>query len=253
MGRRLDFEKRVGKELVNKLNEAGLMGAVYDIYNDLTDNHGIPTVVARHRALNQVVPTIDPDWQPLTSADMDTTDARVMAGRKYSDYEKNKSYFEILGIAETPDENHTPAAEGVSKGGREEGQPVKSGASTSPAFIDPREPIPPGKQVNIPKHVMDRAADVVETIEWVAKNIEQPFCMEVIETAPCGEAVGLLRYYSSSDHHKGDFWKEQYARLIPSRSQLSHRGKVEFDGKDVLDAIENIKSGLLDFELEGSL
>jgi len=233
MAKRSQFEKKVGKELVMELEEAGLMGNVYDIYNDLTDNHNIPTVVARHRALNEIMPQLDPDWKPLTSADMDITDARVMSGKRYSDYTGKI----------------TPAADGVSEGGTEEEQPVKSDASTAPAF----KVIGTNEQVNIPKKVMDRAADVIESIEWVAKNIEQPFCMEVIETAPCAEAVGLLRYYSSSNHKKGEFWKDQYSKLIPSRSQLSHRGKVEFDGKDVLDAIDHIKQGILDYELENAL
>ena len=237
MAKRKVFEKKVGEELVTKLEEAGLMGNVYDIYNDLTDNHDIPTVVARHRALNEIMPQIDPEWQPLTSADMNVTDARVMTGKRYSDYTGKI----------------TPAADGVSGGGTEEEQPVKSDTSTGPVLLDKQRVIEHNEQVNIPKSVMDRAADVIESIEWVAKNIEQPFCMEVIETAPCAESVGLLRYYSSSNHKKGEFWKDQYLKLIPSRSQLSHRGKVEFDGKDVLDAIDHIKQGILDFELENAL
>jgi len=237
MAKRQIFEKKVGKELVTKLEEAGLMGNVYDVYNELTDNQNIPTVVARHRALNAVMPQLDPEWKPLTSADMNVTDARVMTGLKYSDYS----------------ENFTPAADGVSDGGVEEEQSVKPDDPTIPAIIDKTEPIVKGKQINIPRDVMDRTADVIETIEWVAKNIEQPFCMAVIETAPCAEAVGLLRYYSASDHNKGTFYKEQYARLIPNKTQLSHRGKVDVDGKNVLEAITHIKKGELDFELEPAL
>lgn len=145
--------------------------------------------------------------------------------------------------------NATPAANGVSDGeeAEEEGLPKSSSSSSH------NKPIKKGEPIEIPDEVMSRVADVVEVIEWVAKNIERPFCHDVINTAPCAEAVGLLRYYSSSMRNKGEFWKDQYAKLIPSRSQLNHRGKVEFDGKDILNAINNIKDGILDFELEGSL
>jgi hypothetical protein len=232
LGKRSDFEKKVGKEIIEKLEDAGLIGELYDEYNYLTDVKGIPTVVARHYSLNKVMPRLDPEWKPLTSADVNSTDARIMlhAKKKYGEYMKDI---------------RTPAAEGVSGGGSK-----GSSEPSRPSPYNKKKVIGRKETVNIPESVMEKAADVVEVIEWVAKNIERPFCYEVIETAPCAEAVGLLRYYSATEHNKGEFFEKQYSKLIPSRAQLSHRGSVDLDGKQVLEAIQHIKNGNLDFEME---
>jgi len=97
--------------------------------------------------------------------------------------------------------------------------------------------------ITLPDEIMRREANTVDVIEWVAKRLESPITEEIVAEAPCAEAVGMLRSYGTSDARKAEFWDKVYVKLIPNKTQLSNRQKVEFDGKEIVGNIDRILKG----------
>ena len=101
----------------------------------------------------------------------------------------------------------------------------------------PDEPL----KSKVPKDVVDKSADAVETIEWVAKHLDVRLSQPILKTAPCPEAISMLNHYRQ-DKYRPDFWDKLYSKLVPSRAQMSNRKVIEFDGKHVTALINHTLS-----------
>jgi len=140
---------------------------------------------------------------------------------------EKKALQEVMPLAEAiadTEGNEAPAAEKVSNGGSKD----KAKADTTNASA--------GK-LTIPESVIKKSADVIEIIEWVAKNLAVNPTQEMYDSAPSSVAIGMLMNYKK---RKADFWDKVYVKLIPNKAQLNHSGSVEFDGKEVIDQIDKI-------------
>ena len=93
--------------------------------------------------------------------------------------------------------------------------------------------------------VREKKAGAVESIEWVAKWIaEKKLTQDIIDTAPCMEAIGMHQSYSSDYKRKEEFWDKVYVKLIPPKSQLDDAPKLEVDGKKIMFIIDSIMNTL---------
>lgn len=83
-------------------------------------------------------------------------------------------------------------------------------------------------------------AGPVEAIRWVAQNIEKEITQDLINSAPCMEAVGMLFSYSQDDKRKSKFWDSVYTKLVPSSRNIDTDVEVEFDGSRIVEMTNEI-------------
>jgi len=86
---------------------------------------------------------------------------------------------------------------------------------------------------------MAKECDIVEAIQWVAKNLETPSSVTAMD-APSAEAWGMLQNYSFSPSRKFDFWDKVFTKLIPSRATIENNTNVSVDGANVIDACDRL-------------
>ena len=78
-----------------------------------------------------------------------------------------------------------------------------------------------------------------KTVEWVAANIRVGDVQA--EDAPSSEAWSMLCWVKSSPQAESQFWGQIYTKLLPSRQQLEQDGKMQDDGRVVLNLISRIQ------------
>lgn len=159
--------------------------------------------------------------EELKNSGISPEDAKKQALAKFLPL--SDAYHSSGGNQKTDSFTKTPAAKGVSKG---RGRAADAGSSPA-EFV-------------IPENVLQKNADAVEVIEWVAKHLDVEFDQKCVDSAPCAEAVSMLRHYRNTTY-RAEFWDRLYSRLVPTRAQLSHRSKIhDIDGKEILAIIEQI-------------
>lgn len=83
-----------------------------------------------------------------------------------------------------------------------------------------------------------KTATVVENIQWVAENLENPDPRP--EDAPSAVAWGMLVHYQFSPATKADFWNGVYVKLVPSKAQLPTAEVVVMDGEATVALFERM-------------
>jgi len=116
--------------------------------------------------------------------------------------------------AEKIKESFTPAAIGVSEGGK-----GPKGAKSS--------------SIEIPESIMNAPHDIVSSVEYVAKYLEIGLDSENVKEAPCAAAVSMLRSYSSSSARKNMFWDKIHILTFPPKSEMENRNPETFDGETI--------------------
>lgn len=87
---------------------------------------------------------------------------------------------------------------------------------------------------------VNRKVDRIDIIEWVAKHLDIPLRLISLDNVPCAEALSMLLVYRSP-LRRGDFFKDLYRSLIPSKTQLeNHHTLGQIDGAGILDVCEKI-------------
>ena len=126
-------------------------------------------------------------------------------------------------------EGSATQAEKPTKRGR--GRSKSSGGQGSPAT-------PKKSKLKITPSLLAKEPDVVDVIEWVAKHLDVTLSTRMVTKAPGAAAVSMLQHYRKEQYRK-DFWA-LYAKLIPNKTQLSGRQKIELDGEKTIDLIDRI-------------
>lgn len=84
---------------------------------------------------------------------------------------------------------------------------------------------------------VDRKADALKVIQWVAKHMDIP-ADEIDEgEVPNSEAVSMLKWARSDDSYKEKFYVQMWPKTLPTRNSMEADVKVD-DGRNVLDTIE---------------
>lgn len=85
----------------------------------------------------------------------------------------------------------------------------------------------------------DRSAAEADIIRWVARFME----IEDVSPAECPDPIAwnMLVHCRKFPAAKNEFWRNTYPKLLPSRSQLEEVKSDEYDGKNMVDVIEQIK------------
>jgi len=94
--------------------------------------------------------------------------------------------------------------------------------------------------VGVYRELLERDADVLTVISWVAKNLDVPEAAIRKEDAPSAEAWGMLWSYRRSDVRKDEFWDKVYVKLIPSKSQLDSTTRHVVDGVQIQEACSRL-------------
>jgi len=84
-----------------------------------------------------------------------------------------------------------------------------------------------------------RAATEAEIIRWVARH------MEIADVTPkdCPDPVAwnMLVHCRKFSAAKNEFWRTTYPKLLPSRNQLEEVKTDDYDGKSMVDVIEQVQ------------
>ena len=122
----------------------------------------------------------------------------------------------------------------VSQVSPEEPTGIGPQSSSEPPGVEAAEvPMPPDVSV-----IMDRTCSVRESIEWVAKNLENDSVTPA--DAPSPVAWGMYRSYSSASR-KHEFWDKVYVKLIPSKAQLNLDDEDDGDGHSMVFLCDRIR------------
>ncbi len=91
-----------------------------------------------------------------------------------------------------------------------------------------------------------KTASSIEVIEWVAANIA--ITDPDPKKAPNSEAWGLLQWVRRDQQNEGEFWRQIYPKLMPTKSEMKKSQGEKENESDVIDLIGRVKAAIISDE-----
>lgn len=118
--------------------------------------------------------------------------------------------------------------------------PPKQPKSTEPAAVIARK-MATHSNTRHPRTTFEsRECTPKDTVDWVARNIAVSDVDP--KEAPSPEAWAILQWVLSSFTNQTVFWKDIWARMLPTRAQVEEDQRFRDDGREQMDLINSVRA-----------
>ena len=93
----------------------------------------------------------------------------------------------------------------------------------------------------VPAEVLNREASQIEIVRWVGKHLESELTQEIIDGAPSGFAISMLKSYTRSDARKNYFLDKYGLKMLPKGSDIAKGGIGDVGEKNARAAITKVR------------